>query len=78
METRHETSSGTRFALWHLPSSTLLVTTSVRGEVVRRIETVVAEGIALDDLMLNVEHGDDGKVDQLLGPRMLTALQDSA
>ena len=67
--------TGTTFALWHIPSSTLLVTTTTPGEVVHRIESVVARGIAISELMLNVEHAGAAVVDQHLGSHMLTVLR---
>jgi hypothetical protein len=77
METRSGADTGTRFALWHIPSSTLLVTTTTPGDVVRRIESVVAEGIGITELMLNVEHGNTVAVDQHLGTQMLRVLHDA-
>ena len=77
METTSGADTGTRFALWHIPSSTLLVTTTAPSDVVRRIESVVAEGIRMTELMLNVEHGNTVMADQHLGTHMLRVLHDA-
>jgi hypothetical protein len=75
METTSGPSSGTTFALWHIPSSTLLVTTDTPGEVVRRIEAVLSDGIVLGELMLNVERCGSVVGDQHIGSQMLIALR---
>jgi hypothetical protein len=75
METTSSSETGTTFALWHIPSSTLLVTTRMADEVVRRIESVVSDGVVLSELMLNVERGGAVMGDQHIGAQMLIALR---
>jgi|GEM_PF-2783619 len=62
------------YSLWHIPTSTLLVETNVASEVERRIEMVTTHGIAMDELLLNVEQ--DGLLvgKQHMGSSMLVAL----
>lgn len=45
---------GPTYTLWHIPSSTLLLTSSSREAVLRGLLGALADGIALDDLMLQV------------------------
>lgn len=68
------TDSTATYSLWHIPTSTLLVTTHAADEVVRRINLATADGIILSELLLNVEH--DGALvgKQHLGLRILDVL----
>lgn len=63
------------FALWHIPSSTLLVRTDMPGEVLERIEVVTSSGLVLDELMLDVERDGALMGTQHLGAGMLAVLQ---
>lgn len=45
---------GASYALWHIPSSSLLLTSSSRDAVARRLRLVLENGVALEDLMLQV------------------------
>jgi hypothetical protein len=42
------------FALWHIPSSTLMLTTPSQDEVVRHVRCAVVDGCQMDDLMLQI------------------------
>jgi hypothetical protein len=64
------------YSLWHLPSSTLLVTTVHAGEVGQRIEGALADGIPMDDLMLQVTRTGELIGRQHLGARIAEALGD--
>jgi hypothetical protein len=69
-------SHNTTFTLWHIPTSTLLVSTNVATEVERRIDLATSSGIVMDELMLNVEQDGSLVGKQHLGPYMLIALHD--
>jgi hypothetical protein len=75
METTSSPHTGTIFSLWHIPSSTLLVTSEIVGEVVRRIEAVLSDGVVLGELMLNVERCGAIVGDQHIGSQVLIALR---
>jgi hypothetical protein len=77
METTSDSGADTMFALWHIPSSTLLVTTACVNEVRRRIEALVSDGVVLSELMLNVERCGAVVGDQHIGAQMLIALRTS-
>jgi cytochrome c-type biogenesis protein CcmH/NrfF len=62
------------FSLWHIPTSTLLVSTNVVTEVERRIDQATSSGIVVDELMLNVEQAGSLVGTQHLGSHMLIAL----
>ncbi len=62
------------YYLWHIPTSTLLVSTNVATEVERRIDQATSSGIVVDELMLNVEQADSLVGTQHLGSHMLIAL----
>jgi hypothetical protein len=64
----------TTFSLWHIPTSTLLVSTNVATEVERRIDLATSSGIVMDELMLNVEQAGSLIGKQHLGSYMLTVL----
>lgn len=55
------------YSLWHIPSSTLLVSTGERHEVESRIQCVLSNGYAVDDLMLQVTGQDELLGHQHLG-----------
>jgi hypothetical protein len=75
METTSNPHTSTIFSLWHIPSSTLLVSSEIAGEVVRRIETVLSDGVVLGELMLNVERCGAVVSDQHIGSQVLIALR---
>ena len=77
METTSDSGADTMFALWHIPSSTLLVSTVCVNEVRRRIEALVSDGVVLSELMLNVERCGAVVGDQHIGAHMLIALRTS-
>jgi hypothetical protein len=54
--------------LWHIPSSTLLVTTILKDEVARRFSCALHEGCQMEDMMLQIT----GK-DELIGCQHLGA-----
>lgn len=62
------------YSLWHIPTSTLLVTTTVATEVEHRIDMATASGIVMEELMLNVEQAGSLVGAQHVGAYMLTAL----
>jgi hypothetical protein len=61
------------YALWHIPSSTLLVTTVYRDEIVRRVQRVITDGIDVEDLMLQITPKDELIGHQLLGAHIFEA-----
>lgn len=70
------TTRTTIYALWHIPSSTLLITTADREEAHRRLDRAVADGIAVEDLMLQVTDKGELIGRQHLGARIQDALRD--
>jgi hypothetical protein len=64
-----DTSFTSIYALWHIPSSTLLISSTERHEVESQIRSVLANGCQMEDLMLQVT----GKED-LIGRQHLGAL----
>lgn len=78
METANTTTgSNNVYALWHLPSSALLLSTGSRTEVQRRIAVALADGFPLDDLMLQVTTAEDLVGVQHLGTTIPAALTGS-
>lgn len=61
------------YALWHIPSSTLLVTTVFRDEIARRVERILTDGVAVEDLMLQITPKDELIGHQLLGTHIFEA-----
>jgi hypothetical protein len=74
--TRNRTGWNAMYSLWHLPSSTLLVTTAQPDEVGRRVRHALADGIAIDDMMLQVVRPDELVGRQHLGARIAEVLGD--
>ena len=64
------------YSLWHLPSSTLLVTTDQREEVDQRVQLAMTDGIPLDDLMLQVTRTGELIGRQHLGARIADLLRE--
>lgn len=64
-----------RFSLWHIPSSTLLVSSMTVDEIERQIASFEHLGMRLDDMMLNVEEPDGVLPTQSLGANILPTLQ---
>jgi len=62
------------YSLWHIPTSTLLVSTDMAREVERRIELVTSRGLILDELMLHIEQAGSLIGKQHLGSCMMVAL----
>lgn len=75
---RHANRTGwkTMYSLWHLPSSTLLLATVHAGEVGQRVQGALADGIPVDDLMLEVTSTGELVGRQHLGARIADALGD--
>lgn len=65
------------YSLWHIPSSTLLVTSLCRHEVEDRVTRAVRDGILLDDLMLQITGEGELIGHQHLGARIPEALHNS-
>lgn len=74
MKTPSSSDTGLIFTLWHIPTSTMLVTTNVSHEVMNRIRSATFDGITMAELMLNVEQAGDVICEQHLGACMLKAL----
>lgn len=74
MKTPSNFDTGRIFTLWHIPTSTRLVSTNVSNEVMTRIRSVTYNGIVMAELMLDVEHVGDVIGEQHLGTCMLRAL----
>lgn len=66
------------YSLWHIPSSTLLVTTVLRDVVARRVECVLTAGCRMDDLMLQITPEGELIGHQHLGQSISMALQQDA
>jgi hypothetical protein len=66
------------YSLWHIPSSTLLVTTLLRDVVARRVECALTAGCLMDDLMLQITPEGALIGDQHLGQSIPTALERDA
>lgn len=64
------------YSLWHLPSSTLLLTTAHPDEVGRRVRHALADGIVIDDMMLQVVQTGELVGHQHLGARIAEFLGD--
>lgn len=65
---------GTTYALWHIPGSTLLLTSTSRDAVFRCLQTVLTDGISLDDLMLQVTRPGSLLGRQYLGQHITEAM----
>jgi hypothetical protein len=63
-----------QFALWHIPTSTLVLATDLPAEILRRIEKMTSTGLSLDEMMLNVERQGTPLETQYLGSGILAAL----
>jgi hypothetical protein len=61
------------YALWHIPSSTLLVTSVFRDEIARRVRRAITDGVAVEDLMLQITPKDELIGHQLLGAHIYEA-----
>lgn len=72
--TRNRTGWNTMYSLWHLPSSTLLATSIDPDEVGRRARHALANGIAIDDMMLQVVRSGELVGRQHLGARIADVL----
>lgn len=46
--------SSATYALWHIPSSSLLLSSTSRDAVALRLRLALADGVPLEDLMLQV------------------------
>jgi hypothetical protein len=66
------------YSLWHIPSSTLLVTTLLRDVVARRIESALTAGCLMDDLMLQITPEGELIGYQHLGQSISMVLQQDA
>lgn len=69
-----DTSLDRVYALWHIPSSTLLVTTSVQHDVECRVQRALSDGCKLADLMLQITGRDELIGHQHLGDHIAEAL----
>lgn len=65
---------GATYALWHIPSSSLLLTSSSRDAVARRLRLALDDGVALDDLMLQVTRPGSLLGRQFLGHHIAEAM----
>lgn len=63
------------YSLWHIPSSTLLVTTLLREVVARRVRCALMDGCLMDDLMLQVTGEGELIGAQHLGDNIVAVLQ---
>jgi hypothetical protein len=63
------------YSLWHIPSSTLLVASTLRDEVEQFVDRVLGDGCHIEDLMLQVVNDDELIGDQYLGPGINDALR---
>jgi hypothetical protein len=68
------TSWNSVYSLWHIPSSTLLVTTLLRDEVVRRVRSALFNGWKMEELMLQVTGENELIGCQHLGTSIVEAL----
>jgi hypothetical protein len=76
MDVAQDTTGWNRvYSLWHIPSSTLLVTTLLRDVVARRIESALTAGFQMDDLMLQITPEGELIGHQHLGQSIAMALQ---
>lgn len=62
------------YSLWHIPSSTLLVSTVCQDEVARRLRGVLFDGCQMEDLMLQITGADELIGCQHLGASIAEAL----
>jgi hypothetical protein len=64
------------YSLWHIPSSTLLVTSCLRDEVEHVVDGALNDGLPIEDLMLQVApHCDELLGQQYLGAGITDALR---
>lgn len=74
MEASLSTHHHDQFALWHIPTSTLLLASDLPAEILGRIENMIATGCELDEMMLNIERHGSSLDAQFLGRGILAAL----
>jgi hypothetical protein len=61
------------YALWHIPSSMLLLTSVYRDEIARRVQRAINDGVDIEDLMLQITPKDELIGHQLLGSHIFEA-----
>lgn len=74
MATRFDAHPHDHFALWHVPTSTLVLASDTPADIMRRIESMTATGCALEELLLNIERAGHALDAQYLGGGILAAL----
>lgn len=67
--------SEARWVLWHIPSSTRLISTERKHEVRQLVTNLLTDGIPICHLMLQVEHAGGVLGGQWTGEHVQTALQ---
>lgn len=67
-------SSETRFDLWHIPSSTRILSTERMHDVVQFVTDLIIEGIPDSHLMLQAETGREVPARQWVGHQLRTFL----
>lgn len=70
-----DTGAHTIYSLWHIPSSTLLVSTGALPEVRSQVQGALSGGCLLEDLMLQITGQDDLIGQQHLGSGISLALR---
>lgn len=55
MEKMRSTDSDTRFVVWHIPTSVLLLATGMPHEAVQLVMDLLAQGIPLNHVLLQTE-----------------------
>lgn len=68
-------SSGTRFDLWHILSSTRILSTRRTQEVVQLVMDLISDGVPNHHLMLQVEVGKGVPARQWVGRELQTLLR---
>ena len=63
------------YSLWHIPSSTLLMVSSLRAEVERFVEGALGDGLEIDDMMLQFADDNELLGQQYLGPGITDLLR---
>jgi hypothetical protein len=75
METARAADRQTRWIVWHIPTSTPLLSTEVPGETKRLITTLLAEDIPTSHLLLQMEHAGEVLGTQWYGCQLRAVLQ---
>lgn len=76
MDVAHSSTGWNRvYTLWHIPSSTLLLTTSLRDAVMQQVRCALGGGCQIDDLMLQVTGEGELIGMQHLGASIVDALR---